>query len=104
VWDTATRGRQREGGILTGAIWKAAKGPEVGDPTLSSYWGLLTEWVASPTQISPLQQGVSLPYLWRPKQTKNNPERKAQKIGLESVHKAVPAALLLVPSYTLNDR
>jgi hypothetical protein len=33
----AIRGRQREGKVLTGAISKAAKGPEVGDPILSSY-------------------------------------------------------------------
>jgi hypothetical protein len=33
----ASRGRHREGKVLTGAISKAAKVPEVDDPIISSY-------------------------------------------------------------------
>jgi hypothetical protein len=51
-WEIATRVRCWKSEILTGAIWTAAKGPEVGSPTLSSYLCLLTEWVALPAQIS----------------------------------------------------
>jgi hypothetical protein len=36
-WETATRGRHREGKVLTEAIRKVEKVPETADLTLSSY-------------------------------------------------------------------